>query len=59
MLIKGRNAPKNAGHGDTDSTAVLPAAGKKATHSKFPAKSGDQSWLARCARTRQSCVALC
>ena len=43
MLIKGRNAPKNAGHGDADSTAVLPAAGKKAMHSEFLAKSGDQS----------------
>ena len=43
MLIKGRNQPKNAGHSDADSTAVLPAAGKKAMHSEFLAKSGDQS----------------
>ena len=36
-------------------TVRLPAARKKGAHSRFPAKSSDHSWLARCARSKRSC----
>ena len=37
----------------------MPAARKKATNGELTAKSIDQSYLARCARSRRSYLALC
>ena len=50
MLSKSRDRPWSAGHDDAHSTVRLLAAGKKGAHNRFPAESGDQSWLARCTR---------
>ena len=50
MLSKSRDRPWSAGHGDAHSTVRFPTAGKKGAHNGFPAESGDQNWLAGCAR---------
>ena len=38
------------GHGEAHMTVMLLAAKKKRDERRFPAKTGDQSWLAGCAR---------
>jgi len=54
ILRKDKGSPQSAGHDGAHSTVVLPATRKKGDERRFPAKSSDQSWLAGCARNKQS-----
>ena len=49
-FAKSSGSPESHGHGEAHPTVMLPAAKKKRDERRFPAKSGDQSWLAGCIR---------
>ena len=53
-LSKSNGSPESAGHNCASTTVRLLATRKKGAHSRFPANSSDQGWLARFARRRQS-----
>ena len=49
-LRKSSGSPESHDHGEAHPTVMLPAAKKKRDERRFLTKSGDQSWLAGCAR---------